>query len=81
MLCSIDNQTKEVLAFKIIDLEEEEATDEIEDIPGDTNVLIPQCESTYIARYYGSYLKVLYLFITMRERLIIYLFIIIIHYQ
>lgn len=51
----IDNQTKEVLAFKIIDLEE--AEDEIEDIQQEITIL-SQCDSAHVTRYYGSYLKV-----------------------
>lgn len=56
----IDNRTKDVVAIKIIDLES--ADDEIEDIQQEMTVLA-QCDSDYVTRYYGSYLKGAHLWI------------------
>lgn len=59
---AIDKRSSNPVAVKVIDFED--AEDEIEDIQQEIAVLA-QCDSNYVTRYYGSYLKGTKLWIVM----------------
>lgn len=56
-----------MIAIKVIDLEE--AEDEIEDIQQEITVLA-QCDSPFITKYHGSYIKVRDIFVKRKRFLL-----------